>query len=117
MALDYTKAQTALDRAVDHFKLVLPYETLREARKRGAREIYEILPPMEFQQFFDLYWNSFFKLHHATVISTCPAFVTPEADPAKRKIYVKDDGNTRSHTLYHEVIDYLQHPNFYPRFY
>jgi hypothetical protein len=117
MALSYNKAQAALDRALDHFKLVLPYETIRTARKRGATDIYEILPAVQFQVYFDQYWNSFFKLHHTTIIRTCPAFVTPEPDPGKRKIYIKDDGNTKTHTLYHEVIHYLQHPNFYPKFY
>jgi len=117
MPLTYSRAQTALDRALDRFQLILPYHMVQTAKKRGAKDIFEILPAVDFQRFFDLYWNSFFKLHFSGVVTTCPAFVTPDQDPGKRKIYVKDDGVTKPNTLDHEVIHYLQHPNFYPKFY
>ena len=115
--MDYYWAQMAINLTVSRYRAQIPVGIATAIDKKQANEVFQILPPIEFQRKFQFWHDVFFTKVLGQTIATCDAFVTPNQDILERTIYIKDKPGIGSGVFFHEFIHYIQHPSFYPQFY
>ena len=85
---------------------------------QNPSQIFEMLTPSQFKLAFDNNVAFFQKVLKCTInVKGVDAFVSPEQDRNKRKVYIKLGADETPGVLVHEFIHWLSHPDFYPNFY
>lgn len=81
-------------------------------------QIFQILTPTEFKLAFDNNVAFFQRVLKCSIdVKGVDAFVSPEPDRNKRRVFIKLGADETPGVIVHEFIHWLSHPNFYPDFY
>ena len=91
---------------------------MRYGALKDPRDIFEILSPAEFKLAFDKNVGFFQRVLKCSIdVRGVDAFVSPEPDQNKRKVFIKTGADETPGVIVHEFFHWLSHPDFYPNFY
>lgn len=122
--LSHSDAQTAMDEVIAKYKAYIPKNVVADVESRSARTIFQFFDDTEYAVLFTHVYDATFKAANAALFGSnvitaamCPGFCTPNKNQKKKMIFMAKGRGTTKGTYYHEFIHFLQHYEFYPKYY
>jgi len=105
---------------IEHVNMYLPEGFLTKySVNENIGNLFNVLSAAEFERQFNIFYSGFFAHifgKGAIKSDQVNGFATP-APHYNRKLYIQDPGGANKGTIRHEFIHWLQHYNFYPKYY